>query len=342
MFKITAKQAADKVNGKIAGNSDAYATHFCSFADAGELSITFVSKKEFFRHIKDSKASIVIMPHLDPVPLSNAALVMVENPVLAFSKILKLWEQQISNKIKGIHAAALIHSKAQIGKNTAVGANTIIEDGAKIGDNSIIMAGCYIGKNSVIANDCIIYPNVTILDNINVGERVIIHSGAVIGADGFGFVFEDKKHSKIPQIGGVIIGDDVEIGANTAIDRATVGNTKIGKGTKIDNFVQIAHNVEIGEHCIICGKVGIAGSAKIGNYVTLAGQAGVTGHITIGNKVTVAAQAGVTKNIPDNTIVSGYPAAPHKETLIQSALIKKLPKMYDKIKELEKKINKTE
>ena len=223
-----------------------------------------------------------------------------------------------------------------MGDNVAIGPYVVIEPGATIGSGATIMAHCYIGYSAAVGGQSLLYPSVTIRELVQVGSRVIIHSGTVIGSDGFGFVPGRGGHTKIPQIGTVVIGDDVEIGANTAIDRATTGATTIGKGTKIDNLVHIAHNVHIGEHCFIAGQTGIAGSARIGNFVTFAGQSGAVGHITIGDGATIAGRAAVIGNVAPGETVSGYPARPHREAMKIEVLIRKLPEMYEWFKKASK------
>jgi UDP-3-O-[3-hydroxymyristoyl] glucosamine N-acyltransferase len=257
---------------------------------------------------------------------------------LAFAKVVNLFSKEAQKHPTGIHKHALVSSKAKVGKNVAIGAFAIIEDGANIGDNTIIYGGCYVGHGTKIGKDCLIYPQVCIRERLEIGNRVIIHSGTVIGSDGFGFANVRGVQHKIPQIGTVLIEDDVEIGANVTIDRARFDKTIIGKGTKIDNLVQIAHNVIAGENCIIVAQAGVSGSTVLGKNVTLAGQAGLVGHITVGDNAIVAAQGGVTKSVPANTMVSGYPAKPHDVAKKINACVQNLPNLYKKIRELEKRL----
>ncbi|MDI6642137.1 MAG: UDP-3-O-(3-hydroxymyristoyl)glucosamine N-acyltransferase, partial [Elusimicrobiota bacterium] len=229
----------------------------------------------------------------------------------------------------GIHQTAIISKSAKLGENVTIGPYTIIEADVSVGENTVISANCYIGRNSTIGKKCFIYPQVVIRENVTIGNEVIIHSGTVIGSDGFGYFKMQENthmltHIKIPQIGTVEIEDNVEIGACVTIDRATTGKTVIGSGTKIDNLVQIGHNVKIGKNCIIVSQAGIAGSVKIGNNVTIAGQAGIKDHIIIGDGAVVAAQSGVIGDVKHGEIVSGYPARPHKEALKVQAFINKL------------------
>jgi UDP-3-O-[3-hydroxymyristoyl] glucosamine N-acyltransferase len=341
MFNITAKEIISKFGGVVRGDQEKFATHPSSIEDAAKESFCFVSDKKYYSHIPCTKASIIIARAGENIPESSASIIFVDDPNIVFARILELYEKESKEILSGIHPTAIVSTEAVLEKNIYIGPYSIIEAGVKICENTIIMSGCFIGKNTFIGSSCLVYPNVVIREKIYIGNKVIIHSGVVIGSDGFGFAFDKKSlaHFKVPQVGGVSIEDNVEIGANTTIDRATIGNTKIGKGTKIDNLVQIAHNVEIGENCIICAQVGIAGSTTIGNYVTLAGQAGITGHIKIEDKATVAAQGGVTKNVKKNEIVSGYPAMPHKQALENTAMLNKLPDIYKRLKELEKKLN---
>ena len=273
---------------------------------------------------------------------SDKPLIITDNPSLAFSKVIELVAPNHIGYPKGIHPTAVISKSAKIGNNVAIGPNAIIEDNVSIGSNTVIYGGCYVGSLTAIGEGSLIYPNVTIRERVEIGKRVIIHSGTVIGSDGFGFATVRGVQKKIPQIGTVVIEDDVEIGANVTIDRARFDKTVIGRGTKIDNLVQIAHNVIIGRNCIIVAQAGISGSTVLGKGVILAGQAGIVGHIVIGDGAIVAAQAGVTKSVPRGTKVSGYPAKPHSTAKRVNACVQRLPEMYRRVKELEEKIKKLE
>jgi UDP-3-O-[3-hydroxymyristoyl] glucosamine N-acyltransferase len=237
-----------------------------------------------------------------------------------------------------VHATAVIDETAVLGRDVHVGAHVVIEGGVTIGDRSVILPGTCILRHSRIGDDCLIYPNVTIREYTEIGARVIIHAGAVLGGDGFGFLTEGTTILKVPQIGRVLIEDDVEIGANTCIDRATTGITRVRRGTKIDNLVQIAHNVEIGEDSFVCAQVGISGSTQVGARVKLAGQAGLVGHIRIGDGATVGAQGGVTKSIPADACWSGYPARDHAQAMRQNASLGKLPEALEAIRALEARL----
>ena len=232
----------------------------------------------------------------------------------------------------------MIGQNVVIGKDPSIHPNVVIADEVKIGDRVTIYPGAWIGKGTTIGDDAVIYSNVNIRENLQIGNRVIIHAGATIGSDGFGYVTDEGIHRKIPQVGGVIIGDDVEIGANSTIDRATLGNTVIKRGTKIDNLVHVAHNVTIGEHCFLIAQVGIAGSCTLGNYVVLAGQVGLADHIRIGDRAMVSAQSGVIKDIEPGQVMGGYYAMPQREWLKVQALIPKLPELKKKVSDLESQV----
>jgi UDP-3-O-[3-hydroxymyristoyl] glucosamine N-acyltransferase len=334
------KEIAQLIDGEIVGDGDIIITGVCGIKEACRGDITFAANPKYIPLIEKTRASAVITSR--EIERANKPIVRTGNPSLAFAKILSLVAPNEVSHPKGIHPTAIIGDNVSIGEGVAVGPYAVIEDNASIGNKTIIYAGCFVGHHTKIGSDTLIYPNVSIRERISIGNRVIIHSGAVIGSDGFGFATIKGIHHKIPQIGTVIIEDDVEIGANVTIDRARFDKTFIGRGTKIDNLVQIAHNVIIGENSIIVAQAGISGSTIIGKGVTLAGQAGLVGHITVGDGAVVAAQAGVTKSIPPNTLVSGYPAKPHPIAKRVNACIQNLPKLYAKVEELKKKIEELE
>jgi len=334
-MKRTLKEIADAVKGSVSGNGDVVITNVAGINEAKEGDITFVSNPKYVNFIETTKASAIIINENFRDRVKIPALVC-SDPYLAYAKILSIMAEEKQKHPSGISKNSAISKTANIGSNVSVSDFSVIDENASVGDNTVIYPNCYVGKNAKIGLNCLIYPNVTIRENVSVGNNVIIHSGTVIGSDGFGYVPEGGKLRKIPQIGIVEICDDVEIGANVAIDRATTGKTVIGKGTKIDNLVQIAHNVQIGENSVICGQAGISGSTKIGNWVTIAGQAGTVGHITIGDGAVLAARAGVIGDVAPKETVSGYPARPHRQAMKISALINKLPELFEEIKKLKK------
>jgi len=339
-MRLTLKEITDLVKGELVGDPDVAITGISGIKEAKEGEITFLANPKYAHLLEITKAAAIITSREQfntPKPL-----IKTDNPSIAFTKVVSLITSDDTKHPKGIHPAAVISPNAKIAKDVAVGACAVIEDGVEIGQGSIIYGGCYIGCRTKIGKKCLIYSNVSVREQIEISDRVIIHSGTVIGSDGFGFAMVDGVQEKIPQIGTVLIEDDVEIGANVAIDRARFDKTIIGKGTKIDNLVQIAHNVVSGENCIIVAQAGVSGSTTLGKGVILAGQAGIVGHISIGDKAIVAAQAGVTKSIPAGVKVSGYPAKPHETALKVNACLQRLPELYKKIKKLEEKIKKLE
>ncbi len=336
----TLREIAELIKGEVVGDDNIVITGVAGIKEAYEGDITFLANPKYFPLIDKTRASAIITSR--DIKKTPKPIIRTDNPSLAFAKIISLIVPPAVTHPKGIHPTAILGKDAVIGQNVAIGAYAVIEDDVSIGDNTIIYAGCYIGHHTKIGSDTLIYANVSIREQATIGRRVIIHSGTVIGSDGFGFVTIKGLHHKIPQIGTVQIGDDVEIGANVTIDRARFDKTIIGSGTKIDNLVQIAHNVVVGENSIIVAQVGISGSAIIGKGVTLAGQAGIAGHITVGDGAIIAGKAGVTKSVPPNTTVSGYPAKPHDVAKRVNACIQNLPRLYNTVAELKKKIEKLE
>lgn len=337
-MKLTLKEIAGIVNGKIIGQEDCVIVGVGAIQDAMVGHISFLGNKKYTHYLKDTKASAIFVGEdINVEEYKGKNLIVVKDPQLAFAKMLVLIDKQRLDKIKpGVSPKATIEQTVILGKNITIGHNVVIEDNTIVGDNTKILANTFIGSDVVIGKNCLIYPNVTIRERTIIGDNCIIHPGVVIGGDGFGFAATGEK---IPQIGHVEIGNNVEIGANTTIDRAAIGKTSIGNNTKIDNLVMIAHNVQVGENTIIVSQVGIAGSTKIGNKVTLGGQVGIVGHITVGNNVMVGAKSGISGNVKDNQIVSGHPLQPYRKHLESQVLIKKLPELFSQVKKVIKKLN---
>lgn len=330
---------AEIVQGSVTGDSGIEITGVAGIQDARPGDITFVSSPKFLKQLTSCKASCVIVKEIIE-GLSITQLKMT-NPYFGFAKALEyLYPKTADAPLAG--NSAVISGNAMLGRDVRIFPFAYISDGASIGDGTIIYPGVFIGRNVKIGNNCIIYPNVTIREECCLGNGVIVHAGTVIGSDGFGYVVEKEIHYKIPQIGRVVIEEDVEIGSNTCIDRATLGDTIIGRGTKIDNLVQIAHNVKIGEHSVIVSQVGISGSCDIGSHVTLAGQVGIADHTTIESGVVIGAKAGVMGGQVTKGFYMGAPILPHKEFFKAQSLFVKLPELNKKIKELEERFLKLE
>lgn len=336
-MKKTLEEIAVIIDGEIVGDKNTVVTGICGIKEARKGDLTFVANPRYVSLMNHTKASAIITSK--DVESATKPIIRTENPSIAFAKMVSLMAPNETKRPKGIHPTAVIGEKVKIGRNVAIQAYVVIEDNVEIKDNTILYAGAYVGHHAKIGKDCAVYPYVIIRERVAIGNRVIIHGGTVIGSDGFGFSTVEGVHQRIPQIGSVIIEDDVEIGANVTIDRARFDKTLIKKGTKIDNLVQIAHNVVIGEHSIIVAQSGISGSTTIGNNVTLAGQAGIIGHVSVGDNVVIAARAGVTKTIPSNTCVSGFPAKPHTVAKRINACVQNLPDLYKKVKALEEEIS---
>jgi len=337
-MEIKLSEAADLIGGKIIGNSELTIKNIAKIEEALEGDLTFLYNPAYEKFLLTTKASVVIIKPEFQKSRNDLTYIEVQNPNTAFLKIINTYFKP-EFKLNGIDKTAFVDSSAQIGKNVALGKNVVISAGCKIGDNTKIYHNTVILENVEIGNDTLIFQNVSIRENCKIGNRNIIHSGTVIGSDGFGFAPDASgKYTKIPQIGDVIIEDDVELGSNVSVDRASVGSTIIKQGTKIDNLVQVAHNVVIGENTVISAQTGISGSTKIGKNCILAGQTGIVGHIQIADKVIVAAQSGVSKSLTKPGTYLGSPAKEHKTFLVQEVHLRNLPNYADKIKELEKKV----
>ncbi len=332
---FTVAEIAAQVGGDVQGDGATVLTGFApaSAAKAGDL--TFAENETYFAAAEQSAASAILVA--DGFASSRKILIRVKNARIAFAKVLPLFfpEPQFA---AGIHPSAVVAASAQIDPSAHIGPHCVVEKGARIGARVVLQAGNHIGAHCTLDEDTQLFPNVTLYPRTQLGKSVRIHAGSVIGSDGFGYVFDAGIHRKVPQIGHTIIHDDVEIGANVTIDRGALGATVIGRGTKIDNLVHIAHNVVIGEHCILCGQVGIAGSTKLGNYVTLAGQVGLAGHLKLGDQATVASQSGVMHDIPDGGKWLGSPAQPDRQTKRQWIALQQLPELLRRVAELEKRL----
>ncbi len=330
---FTAAELANLLEGEIV---DDPATPLRSFAPAetaqpGDL--TFAENENYFAKAEAGCASAVLVGKT--ILTSNKVLIRVANPRLAFAKVLPLFFPDPKFPA-GVHPSAVIAATARVDATAHIGPHCVVGDHTVVGARAVLQGGNHIGSDCTLGDDTTLFPNVVVYARTQIGQRVRIHAGAVIGADGFGYVFNAGVHCKVPQVGHVIIGDDVELGAGTTIDRGALGATVIGRGSKIDNLVQIAHNVVIGEHCILCAQTGIAGSVTVGKHTVIGGQVGIAGHLKIGNRVTIAAQAGVMHEIPDGAKFWGTPAQPDKQTKRQLITIQQLPELIRRVAKLEK------
>jgi UDP-3-O-[3-hydroxymyristoyl] glucosamine N-acyltransferase len=336
VVSFTLQELAGTSNGELVGDPKLKITGAASLAEATSGEISFFANRKYIGLLRKTRASAVFVPSDFGEPLT-AAQVRVSDPTKAFEQVVLKFAPKPITFSPGVHPSAIVGSSVRLGERVSIQPHAVIEDDSEIGDDTIIGAGSYIGHETTIGAACLIYPLVTIRERSRIGSRVLIHSGAVIGADGFGFEMVGGRQQKIQQLGIVQIDDDVEIGANTTVDRARFGRTWIQQGVKIDNLVQIAHNVIIGKNSVIVAQTGISGSTRVGERVTMAGQVGIVGHVEIADDSIIAAQSGVSKNVPGG-VWFGYPAGPIDQTKQQIAWIRSLGKLFARVKEIEKKL----
>ena len=332
----TLAELAVELGGTVVGDGSVAIRGVAGIREASPGDVTFLANARYEAHLAQTRASAVIcdrQPRQCSIPL-----LQVDNPYLAFQQAVRVFRPDLDRPAAGVHPAAVVAPDAVLGEDVSVGPFCVIEPGARLGARTVVMAGGYVGARAEIGPDGYLYPRVVVREDCVVGARCILHAGVVIGADGFGFAFDSGRYHKVPQVGNVVVGDDVEIGANTCIDRATTDCTRIGDGTKIDNLVQIGHNVSVGRHCIIVAQVGIAGSTVLEDYVTLGGQVGVAGHLRLEKGAMVGAQSGVSRDVKSKEVVSGYPAVPHGIWKRMSVLLMRLPQLFQKTKELEQRV----
>ena len=333
-MKKTLRELAELVEGCVIGDAEILVEGITGIDEAGSMDLTFAVPPHLDRAATSRAAAVII-----PVSVETYAkpAIRVANPRIAFTRLLTLFNPRPCVE-HGVHPMAVVGKNVSVAKTASVMAHVCVGDDVVIGEGTILYPHTFVGEGSVIGNDCIVHPNVTLRERTTLGDRVIVQSGVVLGGDGFGYVTVDGEHLKVPQVGNVIIEDDVEVGSNTAIDRATTGSTIVKRGTKIDNLVHIAHNDVIGEHCFIVAQTGISGSVTVGHHVTLAGQTGTAGHINIGSNSVFIGRAGITKDTPDNYFGAGTPARPHSEWVREQVSLHKLPAALKKIRDLENRI----
>jgi UDP-3-O-[3-hydroxymyristoyl] glucosamine N-acyltransferase len=336
VVSFTLQELASTSDGELVGDPKLKITGAASLAEATSGDISFFTNRKYIGLLRKTRASAVFVPPDFGEPLA-AAQVRVSDPTKAFEQVMLKFAPKPITFAPGIHPSAIVGSNVRLGERVSIQPHVVIEADSKIGDDTVIGAGSYIGHETLIGSACLIYPLVSIRERSRIGSRVIIHSGAVIGADGFGFEMVDGRQQKIQQLGIVQIDDDVEIGANTTVDRARFGRTWIQQGVKIDNLVQIAHNVIIGKNSVIVAQTGISGSTRVGQRVIMGGQVGIAGHIEIGDGTMIAAQSGISNSVPGG-VWFGYPAVPLTEAKRQIAWIHRLGKLFARVKEIEKKL----
>lgn len=337
-MEITVSQLAALLDATVrSGELNAVLTGFATLREAGSGDISFFGNERYLPDLRKTRAGAVLVPDAFDGDIDGVALLSVANPSAAFAEVVKRFTPPPRAFRPGIHPSAVVDPSAVLNPAAVcIGPNAVISAGVEIGDGSEIGALSFVGEGAKLGKGCLMHPRASLNDGCIAGDRVILHSGVVIGSDGFGFEFVNGRHAKIPQVGIVVLEDDVEVGANSTIDRARFGRTVIGEGSKIDNLVQIAHNVVIGKHCIVVALVGIAGSAKIGDYTVIAAQAGVAGHITVAPKCVIAARSGITKSIKEPGQYMGFPATTVAEARRQMVGQRKLPSMLERLGKLEK------
>ncbi|MBQ8009213.1 MAG: UDP-3-O-(3-hydroxymyristoyl)glucosamine N-acyltransferase [Bacteroidaceae bacterium] len=337
-MEFSAQQIAAFVHGEIVGDANATVNTFAKIEEGKPGAITFLSNPKYAHFIYDTEASIVLVNRdFEPEKPVKTTMIKVDNAYETLAQLLTLYEQSKPQR-KGISPMAVIADTAKIGNDVFIAAYAVIDEGAVIGDRTQIYPHTYIGQNAKIGEDSLLYSGVNVYHDCQVGNHVILHSGVVIGADGFGFAPSPEGYNKIPQIGNVVIEDNVEIGANTCVDRATMGSTVVHKGVKLDNLIQIAHNDEVGANTVMAAQAGLAGSTKMGEWCVIAGQVGISGHLTIGNQVTLGPQTGVISSIKDGSRLIGSPPMEERPFFKSQALLRRLPDMYQELNALRKEL----
>ena len=339
-MKIKLSELAALVSGEIIGNKDKTVSNAAGLVEAGGEDISFLGNMRYLDAAMSSKAGVIfVYRDADISKFEGKNIIKTANPQYAYGLVLNIINKERLGLVKlTVSGRASVSPEAKVEQDVYIGDFAVISDGAQIGKGTRIFPNVYVGHNVKIGSDCLIYPNVVIRENCVLGDRVILQPGVIVGGDGFGFATVDGKNQKIPQIGNVIIGSDVEIGANSTIDRATTDSTRIGDGTKIDNLVQIAHNVILGKNCIVVALTGIAGSTKVGDNTIIGAQTGIGGHLEIGANAMIASQSGISGNVKDGEKVGGNPMAPLQQSIRIRATLRKLPQMYQDIRDIKKRL----
>jgi UDP-3-O-[3-hydroxymyristoyl] glucosamine N-acyltransferase len=336
---MTLGELARAVGGQVTGSAHTVISGVSSLEEARPGDLAYVEGDRFLKAAQDSKAAAFVVAH--PLAGLSRPQLAAANPKYVFARLVQQFFTA-PYKARGIAQQVSQGTGVRIGPDASIWPFVTLGDRVTIGARVTLYPGVFIGDDSVVGDDCLLYPNVTVREGCTIGKRVIIHSGTVIGSDGFGYVQHEGRHHKIPQIGTVVIEDDVELGANVTVDRATFGRTLIKRGTKVDNLVQVAHNVTVGEHNILVAQVGIAGSTTLGSHVIVGGQAGLSDHIEVGDRVMIAARSGVTRSLTGGQIVSGAPAMPHEISIKAQAVVPRLPELRQQVRDLEHRVRELE
>ncbi|MGE5553969.1 MAG: UDP-3-O-(3-hydroxymyristoyl)glucosamine N-acyltransferase [Betaproteobacteria bacterium] len=337
----TAGELARLIKGELRGDPDRTVTGIAGLEEAGPADVTFADLSRSEEGLAGAAGVLVLAAaageRLEEAALAKRTVILVENPRLAFATLLEAFAPDY-RPAPGVHPQAVVHPTAVLGRDVSIGAGAVVEERVRLGDRVILYPGVYVGADSVIGDDSVLHANVVVRERVQIGRKVLIHPGAVVGSDGFGFVTVGGRHRKVPHIGTVVIEDDVEIGANVTIDRATCGQTRVGRGTKLDNLIQVGHNVQIGEDCLIVAQVGLAGSSRLESGCTMAGRSGVAGHFTVGAGSVVMACAVVAADLPPGSVVSGIPARPHTEEMRAKAALYRLPEALRELRDLRRRL----
>lgn len=333
-ISMTLQELAERLGAKVQGDGSIPIHAVAPLSTAGEGEITFVMNAKYMKSLADTKASAVLLAAPPPIELGKA-LLLHPNPYACFARLLAIFHPAPRYE-NGIQPGAFVDSSAHVDPSSCVMPGATVSANAKVGARTVLFPGVYLGADAVIGDDCILYPNAVVMNECVLGQRVILQPGAVVGGDGFGFAPDKGAYVKIPQVGNVVLEDDVEIGANTTVDRSVMGTTRVGRGTKLDNLVMVAHNCQVGEHTVIVSQVGISGSTEIGDHCVIGGQVGVAGHLTIGDNVTLAARSGVMADIPEAGVYWGSPSEPMKDAMKCAAAYRELPEMVKRLRKMEK------